>query len=136
MTSHENRPPKGPESDNNSISTGQVTPELTGYAHGAPIYWNAGWRGVIPVHPANKGGVPKGFTGHDGAEPSYPDILQWSEVYPDHNLSLRLQADQLGIDVDAYDAKTGAQTLAEAEKRWGPLPPTPVRTSRGDGKRF
>jgi Bifunctional DNA primase/polymerase, N-terminal len=39
---------------------------------------------------------------------------------------------QIGIDVDAYDAKTGDLTLKEAESRWGPLPPTYRSSSRID----
>ena len=39
---------------------------------------------------------------------------------------------QIGIDVDAYDAKTGGRTLKEAESRWGPLPPTYRSSSRID----
>ena len=39
---------------------------------------------------------------------------------------------QIGIDVDAYDAKTGGLTLKEAESRWGPLPPTYRSSSRID----
>ena len=38
----------------------------------------------------------------------------------------------IGIDVDAYDAKTGGRTLKEAESRWGPLPPTWRSTARVD----
>ena len=46
------------------------------------------------------------------------------------NLALRLEYGQIGIDVDAYVPKTGGRTLAEAESRWGPLPPTYRSTSR------
>ena len=37
---------------------------------------------------------------------------------------MRLGYGLVGIDVDAYEAKTGGRTLKEAEFRWGPLPPT------------
>jgi hypothetical protein len=62
--------------------------------------------------------------------------------YRDGNICLRLPYEIeidgtlwciIGIDVDAYDEETGALTLAEAEKRWGPLPPTYRATSRTDG---
>ena len=46
------------------------------------------------------------------------------------NLGLRLYYGQIGIDVDAYDPKTGGRTLKEAESRWGPLPPTYRSSSR------
>ena len=46
------------------------------------------------------------------------------------NLGLRLYYGFIGIDVDAYDAKTGGRTLKEAESRWGPLPLTYRSSSR------
>ena len=55
------------------------------------------------------------------------------EEHPGANLALRLSDEEIGIDVDAYGRKTGAATLAEAEKRWGPLPPTYRSSSRTDG---
>ena len=51
---------------------------------------------------------------------------------PGSNLGLRVNYGQIGIDVDAYDAKTGGRTLVEAESRWGPLPPTYRSSSRID----
>jgi Bifunctional DNA primase/polymerase, N-terminal len=107
--------------------------ESSGYAAGYRIYRDLGWRGPIPVHPTDKGRVPKGFTGHDGVDVT-PENMEWfAKSKPGHNIGLRLPADIIGIDVDAYDDKTGAQTLAEAKRRWGALPPTYCSTSRGDG---
>ena len=60
-------------------------------------------------------------------------MYAWAEEEPGGNLALRLPDGVIGIDVDAYDAKTGAATLAEAERRWGKLPPTYRSTSRDDG---
>jgi P4 family phage/plasmid primase-like protien len=45
-------------------------------------------------------------------------------VYPPGNIALRLPKNVLGIDVDAYDGKAGAATLAAAEAAWGKLPDT------------
>src|SRR5262249_51610384 len=53
-----------------------------------------------------------------------------AEDEPHGNLAIRLPADVIGIDVDACDGKTGAPTIAEAEKRWGELPYSPRSTSR------
>jgi hypothetical protein len=39
----------------------------------------------------------------------------------------------LGLDVDNYAGKPGAATLTEAVSRLGPLPDTPISTSRDDG---
>lgn len=101
-----------------------------GYGAAAETYWEKGWRGVLPLNRAAKWPPPKGFTGYDGAEPSYADILQWGELYPDGNLCLRLPDGVIGVDVDAYGAKTGAAAFAEAVKRWGPLPDGPQSSSR------
>jgi hypothetical protein len=43
---------------------------------------------------------------------------------------LRLGYGLIGIDVDAYESKTGGRTLKEAESRWGPMPPTYRSSSR------
>jgi Bifunctional DNA primase/polymerase, N-terminal/AAA domain len=104
-----------------------------GYGSTAEIYWEMGWRGILPLPSRAKHQPPKGFTGRRGDYPSYADLMQWIELYPKGNLCLRMPPDVVGIDVDAYGAKTGAQALAEAEKRWGPLPPTVRSTSREDG---
>jgi hypothetical protein len=101
-----------------------------GYAHAAPLYWNAGWRGILPLHRGYKKTPPTGYTGKTGTTPSYPDICAWADLYPHGNLCLRLPDNIIGIDVDAYGAKTGADTFLEAQQRWGILPPTVRSTSR------
>lgn len=101
-----------------------------GYGDAAQAYWDQGWRGVLPLSRGTKWPPPTGFTGYDGAEPSYPDLLQWIELYPQGNLCLRLPDGNIGIDVDAYGAKTGAAAFAEAVRRWGPLPDGPQSSSR------
>ncbi|KUH97946.1 hypothetical protein AU190_22235 [Mycolicibacterium acapulense] len=65
--------------------------------------------------------------------PSYADILQWADLYPAGNIALRMLDTTIGIDIDGYNDKTGAQTIADAEGRWGPLPAAPTSTSRDDG---
>jgi hypothetical protein len=86
----------------------------------------------LPLPPRNKTPPPTGYTGHDAGSPSYPDIETWKQENPRGNTSLRLDG-EVGIDVDAYNGKKGGQTLAEAEKRWGKLPPTYRSTSHDDG---
>ncbi len=103
------------------------------YAAAADVYWDLGWRGVIPVDPADKGGVPPGFTGHRGADVTRGDLERFIKTKPGHNLGLRLPPDVIGIDVDAYDGKTGAATLAEGEKRWGKLPEGNRRSTSRNG---
>ena len=110
-----------------------MTATRPGYAAAKDIYWQAGWRGILLLAPDTKHPPPKGCTGHDGTDPSYPDMCTWAEETPGGNLALRLSDDVVGIDVDAYGTKTGATTLAEAETRWGRLPATFRSSSRDDG---
>jgi hypothetical protein len=105
----------------------------TGFATAFDIYHQRGWS-VMPIPPDAKKPPPTGFTGHDGAIPSYADMLAWADDKPDHNTSIRLSRDGCGIDVDNYGGKNGAATLAHAESLWGTLPPTYYSTSRDDGE--
>ena len=104
------------------------------YGTAADLYWQAGWRGIVPLPPRAKKHPPRGFTGEAGIYPSYPDIHAWAEG-PERlgNIALRMPANVIGIDVDAYGDKPGAQTLALAEAAHGPLPATWRTTSRDDG---
>ena len=83
-----------------------------GYGDAAQAYWDKGWVGVLPLKRGSKWPPPTGFTGYENPDPSYPDILQWSELYPDGNICLRLPDSVIGIDVDAYGAKTGEAAFA------------------------
>jgi hypothetical protein len=103
------------------------------YGRGVWPYIAAGWRGVLPLPPAAKSPPPKGFTGYDGAWPTDEQSAAWSKNEPaDANLAIRVNYGVIGIDVDAYGNKAGGRTLEEAEKRWGPLPPTFRSSSRGE----
>lgn len=103
------------------------------YGRGVQIYRDAGWRGVLPLPPAAKSPPPKGYTGYDGSWPTTAQINEWVAGRPeDSNLMLRVEYGVIGIDVDAYNSKKGGQTLAEAERRWGPLPSTYRSSARSD----
>ena len=102
------------------------------YADTADAYWNAGWRGVLPLPHRRKKLPPTGYTGSTGTDPAYPDVATWMQD-GDRNICLRLPAHVIGIDVDAYGDKAGAFTLREREAEWGQLPPTWRSTSRDDG---
>lgn len=104
------------------------------YAQAAPLYHAAGWRGPIPLPFAKKKSPPGGWTGHNGAWPSYPDLQAWIDG-PEGagNIALRLDPHVIGLDVDDYGDKTGGSTVTTAEERWGPLPATWRSTSRDDG---
>ena len=103
-----------------------------GYADAYPLYRDRGWA-PIKLGSHTKYPPPPGFTGRDGANPSGADMHAWAEEEPNGNNAIRLPAVMIGIDVDAYDGKTGAETLVEAERRWGRLPYSPRSSSRDDG---
>ncbi|WP_288336905.1 bifunctional DNA primase/polymerase [uncultured Gordonia sp.] len=110
-----------------------VNPLLAdGYAAAAPQYWAAGWRGILPMPRGRKFPPPTNYTGYQALEPSYPDIQAWCDDNPDGNIALHLPHTIIGIDVDAYDGRTGAGTIAYAEHLWGALPNTVRTTSRDD----
>lgn len=109
---------------------------LTGkpvYAAALDAYWEAGWRGVLPLPAGQKKPVPRGYTGRDAEDPSYSDCYAWAEDNPAGNIALRLPPDVIGIDVDHYDGKDGGGTLDGLVAKYGPLPPTWMTGSRGDG---
>lgn len=101
------------------------------YAAAYDTYWSLGWQGVLPLPPREKSDPPKGFTGRSGAYPSYADLHAWAQDRPaDSNLCLRMPDEVIGIDVDNYGTKNGAQTIADYENHWGTLPYSPRSTSR------
>ena len=105
------------------------------YAQAWEDYQDLGWQGTLPLPERRKHHPPRGYTGAAGAWPTYADCWDWSDD-PTHegaNIALRLPDGIIGIDVDAYDGKPGAATLAAAEQQWGALPPTWRTTSRDDG---
>jgi DNA polymerase III delta prime subunit len=110
------------------------TPQTGPYARAAAIYWRAGWRGILPLPARAKKPVPAGYTGAQGAWPSYPDVHTWTEG-PEGagNLALRMPHHAIGLDVDDYAGKGGGTTLRTLEAKHGPLPPTWRSTSRNDG---
>ena len=115
MSDHDTQPTPGP------------------YATAAPTYWQAGWRGVLPLPAGAKTPVPRGWTGAHGGWPSYADVHAWTEEQPGGNIALRLPPDVLGVDVDSYGDKPGGLVLAVLEERLGALPATWRTTSRDDG---
>jgi Bifunctional DNA primase/polymerase, N-terminal/AAA domain len=145
VPAHEEAPGKAAEGNSNNTSEGinldsQDTAQQRHqdsddriYARGATLYWEAGWHSPLPFPPGRKSPPLKGWTGHDGKWPDGEQIATWAQERPRlSNLALRVNYGLIGIDVDAYDAKTGGLTLKEAESRWGPLPPTWRSTARVD----
>ncbi len=107
--------------------------QTAGYASAYPTYNERGWPNTLKLRRGIKKPPPAGFTGYAGVTPSAEQKAQWAAEHPDGNLIVRLQEGYVGLDIDHYGAKQGGKTLAEAEKRWGKLPPTYTSTSRDDG---
>lgn len=103
------------------------------YAEAFDQYRDAGWLGVLPIPAGQKQPVPAGYTGRDGADPSYSDCYAWAEDNPGANVALRLPPGVIGIDVDHYGGKRGGDTLQTWIDRYGPLPETWRTGSRADG---
>jgi P4 family phage/plasmid primase-like protien len=116
------------------------------YGSHADVYYTAGWRCVLPVPVRSKTPPPTGYTGDSGIDEISPDVrAQWIHSHADDSIALRLPAGVICIDIDHYDkpkvlpdgtvtwvSKRGADTIAEYEAKWGPLPPTWASTARGD----
>ena len=109
-----------------------MTQTSAGYGAVARLYRAAGWSAVLPLPPRQKTPPPDGFTGREGADPDDARIAAWAARHPNGNVALRMPADVIGIDVDAYGEKKGGITLAATEGQWGQLPPTYRSTSRPD----
>lgn len=110
-----------------------TAPQQRGYAVVHQLYADLGWTGVIKLKNETKFPPPTGFTGNAGAYPSAADRHAWADEEALGNTAIRLHEGFIGIDEDRWNGKTGQQTIAEAEKRWGPLPASLKSTSRTDG---
>lgn len=122
----------------------------TPYKRAAQTYFESGWS-PIPLPHEQKSPVPDqfpagadmSFTGAAGVYVTEEHIRHWTSAkgranagklsYPAGNIAIRLPPHVLGVDVDAYDGKTGGKTLQDAELEWGALPPTWVSSSQEDG---
>lgn len=104
------------------------------YGDNAERYWEAGWRGVLPLPYLRKDPPPYGYTGANGQWPSFADVYAWAEGPEGKgNIGLRFPSNVLGVDVDGYSGKVGRQTLERAIEKWGKLPETWISSSRDDG---
>lgn len=103
------------------------------YARGVKVYSGLDWTGIIPVDPAKKTVSAKNVTGREGRQltPGQYSGTKSVRNFGKHNIGWRVPLGIVGLDVDQYDGKTGADTLRALEAELGPLPATWSSTSRG-----
>ena len=101
------------------------------YGNQALQYLDGGMGYPIPsAYPYEKFPPITGWTGARGGIPTWQQVTVWTEQYPDSNVLLRMAPDVIGIDVDSYDGKQGAYTLAKIIGNHVPLPWTHVSSAR------
>ena len=103
------------------------------YAATAEAYFEAGWRGILPLPPGGKFPPPPETTGATGLDTSFADVTAWIEEKGDGNIGLRVPDGVVGIDVDSYGDKPGGVTFQNLEDTLGVLPRTLCSSSRDDG---
>ncbi len=104
------------------------------FASAAMDYLEARFAYPLPLPPRRKSPPPRGYTGADAKAVTPAKAREWCRRRrANSNVCLRLRDGFLGIDVDAYDGKRGADTLARSLEHYGPLPATVMSSSRDDG---
>lgn len=108
------------------------------FRRGTPVYARLEYTGIVPVR--IKGSKAKtiaraGVSGRKGVQtlPKHYTGRKALIKYGDHNLGWRLPFGIIGIDVDQYEDKHGADDLKALQAELGPLPETWSSTARGDG---
>lgn len=100
------------------------------YADTAELYLLGGWH-PFPLPYGKKIPPPAGFTGYTAVPVTAKHVAAWIEKADGpQNIGLHLPEHVLGIDVDHYGDKTGADTLATFEAQLGTLPDTWVSSAR------
>lgn len=99
-----------------------------GFSEVAGLYMSSG---LLPFPVKGKRPPVDGATGRSGSV-TLQQVEAWSRdpEWRDQNVALR-PSGWVGIDVDNYGQKRGAEQLAELEAKLGPLPYTPASTARG-----
>lgn len=123
------------------------------YGSAAKLYRGIGWLGTLPLPQGKKNSPPTGFTGGGRPHPTDGEIEKWLKTKPDGNLALRLAEvpdgfledldlpvvygnntvdgwELIGLDVDDYKNKKGADQLAALEEELGALPATAMSSAR------
>lgn len=113
------------------------------FSNAAQLYRDAGWLGAIPIPYGEKYPPPRGYTGNKAPYPDDKQVAKWIDSGP-FNIALRLSEvpgfipvghlpcgyELIGIDVDEYEHKNGAEQLRLLEEKLGHLPATVRSSSR------
>ncbi len=88
---------------------------------------------VVPIPPAKKSPPESGLTGRAGVDAAEGDVSKWVQHRADWNIAVRMPVGVVGIDVDHYGEKRGADHLASFQTQHSlpDLPPTTWLTARG-----
>ncbi|WP_405844624.1 bifunctional DNA primase/polymerase [Streptomyces sp. NBC_01518] len=108
------------------------------FAHAQQLYSSSGWP-VLVLPRLKKCDPPYGFTGKYDQVAGEKEFKRWLDTNPHDpacfgplaNIGIRMPRGVIGIDVDQYGNKRGAEQLAELIARNGPLPDTFRSTRRG-----
>jgi hypothetical protein len=101
---------------------------------GATAYVKLGWPDPIPVRLNGKEPAVKGLTGIEAPDLTAEDVRGLVAKFGNRSIGLRLHDGVIGLDIDDYDGRVGAETITAAEAALGPLPATWTTTSRGRGQ--
>lgn len=96
----------------------------------ALVYKRAGFAPIPVARSGAKAPLVQGITGYKGTDLTRDELAGMVREFRRANIGLRLDWDEIGIDVDAYDGRNGARTLARLEAKLGPLPKMWRSTSR------
>lgn len=118
--------------DGESTALGSKNTRPTPFADGAEALLASALGSPLPVPFGKKAPPPSGYTGAGGIRPSGPDVEEWKAHRGGYNIALRPAPDVVLVDVDSYDDKPGAATLADFEADHGTLAATWRLTARDD----
>lgn len=97
-----------------------------------------GWHPIPLSGPGGKTCAASGVQGREGVDVTDEGAFrQWADRWAGTdaglNLGTRMPVGVIALDVDCYDGKPGAETIAACVDAWGELPKTWSITARDDG---
>ncbi|MGW6377064.1 AAA family ATPase [Rhodococcus sp. NPDC055112] len=120
----------------NTKRHGRIKPEE--FVQMAKEQVDLGWHPIPLGGSKGKELLVGGVTGREGEDVTDEGAFRqwanrWAGTDAGLNLGTRMPVGVITLDVDCYDGKPGAETLAACVDAWGDLPPTWSITARNDG---